>query len=142
MTSHHNSLVPSAGRRLAGAEQPGGRRGLIAGPADAAALVVLHRQLHAAGVHLLTGGADDATRWIIDILDTATPLVPVLTRISPAVRDTLGNLHTHTRLSVLCSELTEAHRLLGHALRDRDIDPGRPDTPVGDVLRDAFPTTP
>lgn len=141
MTSHHNSLVPSAARRLAGTEQPGSR-GLVADPADAAALVVLHRQLHAAGVQLLTGGADDATRWIIDILDTATPLVPVLTRMSPAVRDTLGNLHTHARLSVLCSELTEAHRLLGHALRDHHIDPGRPDTSVGDVLRDAFPTTP
>lgn len=116
------------------APQPRGYTGSSAG------LVALHHHLHTMGVALALSppSVDDIAGMVLDLLDDATALMPELTQVAPDVLAILGGLNQARNVPLLCTELTEAHRLLGHGLRDNDIDPGRPDTSVGDVLRDAL----
>lgn len=122
---------------------PPTRPGIGTRAADAGALIALHHQLHGTSLRLVSAPASAAevTRLITDLADTATPLVPALTQTAPAVLAVLGRVFEHARTGQsleLRSELTEAHRLLGHGLRDHGIDPRPPSTPVGEVLTAAF----
>lgn len=105
-------------------------------------LVALHHRLHAVQTRLVTTPlpTDEIVRLVLELLDAVAPLLPAITRIAPALLDVLGQLDDVHDVTVLCSELTEAHRVLGNGLRDHDIEPGPPAVPVYDLLRPTLPS--
>lgn len=104
------------------------------------ALVALHQRLHHVSVTLASTElpVEDVVDMLLGVLDQAAPVLPVLGTLAPGVLATLAQLDKVGDVPVLTGELAEAHRLLGHALRDRGVDPGRPATTVGDVVHEAL----
>lgn len=105
-----------------------------------AQLVALLHHLQSLGVRLVVAppAPHAVADMVVDLLDRVQPLVSALSRVAPTVLVTLGELDKAPEIAVLCSELTEAHRQLGHALRDSDIDPGRPEMEIGDLVHGAL----
>lgn len=105
--------------------------------AETGDLVALFHRLHALGVTLALENpfVDDVVRMVLDLLDDVAPLLPAIRRTAPDVLDILGQLDQVRDIPALTTEVTEAHRLLGHGLRDHDIEPGPPMVPVGELLR-------
>lgn len=100
-------------------------------------LIALFHRLQALSVRLAGApmSSDEVVTELLDLLDGVPPVMHALNRVAPGVLGILSKLDEVHNVPMLATELTEAHRLLGHGLRDHGIDPGLPAMPVGELLR-------